>query len=99
MILKKNGLPRRRKTLCGIFSHSPIFRIGGDEFAIVVQNDDYDIIDELVEKVDTYNSEAIKSGGVVIACGMAKFVADPCVAPVFERADQNMYINKNYLKS
>lgn len=36
---------------------------------------------------------------LVIACGMSKFENDSCVASVFERADENMYENKNYLKS
>jgi hypothetical protein len=30
---------------------------------------------------------------------MARFDGDDCVAPVFERADHNMYENKNELKS
>ena len=34
-----------------------------------------------------------------IACGMARRENDETVAPVFERADQNMYENKNDLKS
>jgi hypothetical protein len=41
----------------------------------------------------------MQSGGVVIACGMAKFENDTCVAEVFERADQKMYENKKALKS
>ena len=35
----------------------------------------------------------------VIACGMARRGDDASVAPVFERADQNMYGNKSDLKS
>ena len=37
-------------------------------------------------------------GGIVIACGMAKYENDVSVAPVFERADQKMYENKSDLK-
>ena len=44
-------------------------------------------------------TEAKESGGIVIACGMAKREDDTSVAPVFERADQNMYENKNRLKA
>ena len=39
-----------------------------------------------------------REGGIVIACGMARFDGDSCVASVFERADQQMYLNKNDLK-
>ena len=45
------------------------------------------------------NEEALKSGGVVIACGMARRCNEDTVAPVFERADHRMYENKNELKS
>lgn len=36
----------------------------------------------------------------MIACGMARYgeEADACVASVFERADRQMYSNKNCLK-
>ena len=44
------------------------------------------------------NAKAVRDGGIVIACGMAKYENDSCVATVFERADQNMYENKNSLK-
>lgn len=44
-------------------------------------------------------SAALRSGGIVIACGMARREGDAVVASVFERADQNMYENKNRLKA
>lgn len=87
------------KVLCDIFTHSSIFRIGGDEFAVVAQDRDYENIDQLIDTVGKYNRKAISEGGVVIACGMSKFEEDACVASVFERADQNMYENKIFLKS
>ena len=87
------------KIICETFKHSPVFRIGGDEFAAISQGRDYAHIDELVAAMDEYNREASRTGGIVIACGMAKFENDASVAPVFERADHNMYENKNALKS
>jgi len=36
--------------ICRIFSHSPVFRIGGDEFAVVLQNEDFDHRDELISR-------------------------------------------------
>ena len=85
--------------ICDIFTHSPVFRVGGDEFAVISQGKDYACIEELVEQVRAHNAEASRTGGVVIACGMAKFDNDTCVAEVFERADHSMYENKNALKS
>ena len=87
------------KIICDIFKHSPVFRIGGDEFAVIAQGSDYEDIETLIERVYTHNAEAKRDGGIVIACGMAKYEADACVAPVFERADHNMYENKSSLKA
>ena len=87
------------KIICDTFKHSPVFRIGGDEFAVIVQGSDYACIDDLVEKVNEQNEDALKNGGIVIACGMAKYENDEIAAPVLERADRNMYENKSILKS
>ena len=87
------------KIICDIFSHSPVFRIGGDEFAVISQGDDYTHIQDLIEKVHQHNREALQTGGIVIACGMARFEGQSEVAQVFGRADQQMYENKTFLKS
>lgn len=86
-------------TICDIFDHSPVFRVGGDEFAVVSQGKDYEHIEELVEKVSQHNEKASRNGGVILAFGMSKFEDDTCVAAVFERADRNMYEIKKALKS
>lgn len=86
------------KIICDTFKHSPVFRIGGDEFAVISQGRDYSCIEELTGRMNDRNAEALQSGGIVIACGMAKRENDASVAPVFERADQNMYENKCSLK-
>ncbi len=87
------------RIICNTFKHSPVFRIGGDEFTVIAQGSDYACIEELVDRVNEQNAEAQLAGGVVIACGMAKHGNEDRVAPVFERADQNMYENKNRLKT
>jgi diguanylate cyclase (GGDEF)-like protein len=84
--------------ICRIFKRSPIFRVGGDEFTAVVQGADYDCIEELLGKMRDHNTKAIRTDGVVIACGMAKYENDARVASIFERADQRMYENKSDLK-
>ena len=85
--------------VCEIFKHSPVFRVGGDEFAVIAQGNDYVSIDELIAKVERHNKDAIVNGGIVIACGMARHEGETKVSPVFERADQNMYDNKCELKA
>ena len=87
------------KTICTTFKHSPVFRIGGDEFAVIAQGSDYENIAELMERMRSHNESAVKNGGIVIACGMAKRKGDESVAQIFERADQRMYDNKNDLKA
>ena len=87
------------KIICDTFKRSPVFRIGGDEFAVISQGNDYFCIEELLGKVRDHNATASCSEGVVIACGMSRFNDDACVVDVFERADRNMYENKNALKS
>jgi len=87
------------KTICDIFKHSPVFRIGGDEFAVIAQGEDYAHLEERLGDMRDYNAEALKSGGAAIACGTAWLRGDTCVATVFDRADRNMYENKNRLKS
>jgi diguanylate cyclase (GGDEF)-like protein len=86
------------RIICDIFKHSPVFRVGGDEFAVITQERDYACIDELLEKVNKHNAEAARTSGIIVACGMAKYENDPCVVSVFERADKEMYKNKCALK-
>ena len=81
------------------FKHSPVFRVGGDEFAVISQGEDYDNIDELIEGVNEHNIEAVRGNGIVVACGMAKNENDDCVSDVYERADMKMYANKSMLKN
>ena len=65
---------------------------------VIAQGSDYENLDALIAQLMEQNGEAMKNGGVVIACGMARREGDESVAPVFERADQRMYENKSALK-
>ena len=87
------------KAICNIFKHSPVFRIGGDEFTVIAQGEDYAHLEERLSEMRTHNEDALRFGGAIIACGTAWFRNDSCVASVFDRADRNMYENKNRLKS
>ena len=87
------------KTICDTFKHSPVFRIGGDEFVVISQGSDYECIEELFGKMREYNQNAFHAGGITIACGMARFEDDECVASVLERADHSMYENKKAMKA
>ena len=87
------------KTICDTFKHSPVFRVGGDEFVVIAQGDDYSHLGELLEEMAQYNKAAMKSGRPVIACGAGVYEDDACVAAVYDQADHDMYKNKELLKS
>lgn len=89
------------KLLCDIFDHSPVFRIGGDEFVIFLSGADYDSRKELISKLQKCSIENRDKGeGPVIAIGMSEFNIenDVKVSEIFERADKLMYENKRNLK-
>ena len=85
--------------LCDIFKHSPVFRVGGDEFTMICQGHDYEHLDELMEKMNEMNARNSGAGDVRIACGMARFEGDRSVGAVFERADRHMYEHKQKMKA
>ena len=84
--------------ICNFFKHSPVFRIGGDEFTAVVQGDDYNHLDSIMADFHAHNLKNKNSSDVVIAAGVSRFDGDADVAAVFERADEAMYENKKMLK-
>ena len=87
--------------LCEIFDHSPVFRIGGDEFVIFLTGRDYDSRNELVLKLHNKALTNIdKREGPVVAVGMSEYVygKDTDFSNVFDRADQFMYEDKRALK-
>ena len=86
------------KVICKIFKRSPVYRIGGDEFAVISVDEDYENLNELIDIVSKHNEDAIVNGGIVIACGYAKYVDENSVAEVFNKADKKMYENKTLLK-
>ena len=87
------------RVVCTTFKRSPVFRVGGDEFCVISQGDDYEIINELLQKIEDHNTKALLNGGVVIACGTALNNKGEAVTDVYKRADQIMYDNKVKLKN
>ena len=87
--------------ICHIYKHSPIFRIGGDEFVAILERDDYENRNSLLETFNQTIDDNQKTGKVVVSCGMAVYnpEEDRDYNDVFSRADQLMYDRKNHLKS
>ena len=90
------------KLLCDVFVHSPVFRVGGDEFVVFLRGSDYSIRNEIMEKLHSRVLENKKRGvGVILATGMAEYnpESDSLVSEIFERADKEMYEDKKKLKA
>lgn len=95
-------IQRTSRMICSVFTHSPVFRIGGDEFVVILIGQDYERREELLNvlKDESYDNKITRSGPVV-ACGLAVYDSekDGGFSDVFERADKEMYKNKKEVKS
>ena len=88
------------RLICEIFDHSPVFRYGGDEFVIILRDNDYKMRHELFKKLAQEQRLNADNGSVTFAYGMSEFIpeSDLRVQDVFERADELMYENKRRFK-
>ena len=91
--------------ICEEFKHSPVFRIGGDEFVAILSGEDFqkrnERVDALRKSFDlAYNKEDAQPWERYSASvGMAEFTSeDMNVDDVFKRADKLMYENKDAFK-
>jgi len=87
--------------ICRVFAHSPVFRIGGDEFAVVLQNHDFINREALIrwfeqEKLEKCAAAANKWDEPRVAMGIAVYdpELDSSVDDTLHRADKAMYENK-----
>ena len=88
------------RLICDQYKHSPVYRIGGDEFVVFLEGADYEQRSELFENLNSRMAENAKTGGVVIAAGMAEYQPrDSHLFDVFSRADSRMYERKKQLKN
>ena len=88
-----------------IFKRSPVFRIGGDEFLVILQNRDLEEYKELLTKFDEecLNEHVItgkENIPISIAKGFARYDAEKDLhfVDVFNRADDAMYEDKRNIK-
>jgi len=91
--------------ICTTFRRSAVFRIGGDEFAAVLMNDDFANRDNLVD-IFVNEQEAISASAtdpwnqLHIAIGLAIYTpeTDGSLNDTIKRADDLMYENKKIWK-
>lgn len=100
------ALIKLSQIICGTFAHSKVFRIGGDEFVVIVQDDDYRISNKLINTFKERIARTIRDKSlpeyerISAAIGYSTFdeSKDKCVDDVFRRADKAMYDNKHEMK-
>lgn len=93
------------RLICEVFVHSPVFRTGGDEFAVFLMNEDFKNREKLIRHFDErqrdINSIAFnKWKEIHVAHGMAVYDPDldDSINDTVNRADKNMYENKRKAK-
>lgn len=93
------------RLICENFKHSPVFRIGGDEFAVILQGHDYENRIQNTENLraafrESYeNLKADAWERCSAAVGMAENAFDDnSFELVFKRADKAMYEDKRKFK-
>ena len=88
------------RLICRVFKHSPVFRIGGDEFVVLLYGQELEKREKLLSSLTRYAEENNRIGeGPVVAAGVSVCQPeDRTVQDVFDRADSLMYENKLRLK-
>ncbi len=89
------------RMICETYKHSPVFRIGGDEFVALLEGEDYRNRGYLLRIFNEKADSNKKFGGAVVSAGMDifDFDRDLSIDDIFERADLQMYERKKELKS
>jgi len=94
------------RIICQTYKHSPVFRIGGDEFVAVLRNSDFEeraaLAAQLCAAFKLAYSDAQKAPWerYSAAAGMAECEAgDTTFEQVFKRADRAMYESKQAFKA
>lgn len=88
------------RMICKFYKHSPVFRTGGDEFVVILENDDFEGRKAITESFNRQIEKNVVDGSVVVSAGLSDYVPgkDKNVYDVFVRADALMYERKTLLK-
>ena len=89
-----------KKLICDCFPDSPAYRIGGDEFVVLLTGGACENGPARMEAFDRQSEQNLRNGLTVVSAGYARFDAehDTSFGEVFRRADEAMYRRKRFLK-
>ena len=80
--------------------HTYIFRIGGDEFTILIENYKEENDSELINKLNKMNDELSENireiPGISLSIGIAHGSKDDTTDTLFKKADRALYEVKNH---
>ncbi len=93
--------------VCNVFKHSPVFRVGGDEFVVILMNGDLQSIDDLMKEfrdtVASYTNNEDLDPWERVSAAIGYAVYDPerhnNATDVFKHADERMYEDKTRQKA
>ena len=92
--------------ICRVFQQSPVFRIGGDEFVVILTGEDYAQREKLADQFEADRRDACAVAEnpweqVHVAVGIAVYdqETDNSIDDVLKRADELMYENKRIVKA
>ena len=93
--------------VCHVFEHSPVFRVGGDEFVVILKNHDFENRDELVDDFraqlevlrEDQRTEPWEKISAAIGVAVYDKDRDAGVDNVVKRPDQIMYECKKEMKA
>lgn len=95
------------RMVCDIFDHSPVFRVGGDEFVVVLEHGDLTSREELLAKLkgemrrcaENETLQPWEKPSAAVGIALYDAALDHSADDVFKRADTAMYADKQAMKA
>ena len=89
--------------ICNTFAHSPVYRVGGDEFVVILKDMDFVSRDVLFKRFrQGMRSDSYLSEWECVSAAMGLAIYDPklddSLESVLDRADKAMYADKSAMK-
>ena len=93
--------------VCKVFKHSPVFRVGGDEFVVILEKGDFQerealltyFSGELAQMAADDSLEPWEKVSAAVGVAVYDSARDRSAEDVFKRADRAMYANKQAMKA